>query len=382
MNTTPSRRTATQRPGWGPRVTALIGPLVVVYLWIFGASIIGGSVVVQAEYALVNLVIVVGLQIFIGNSGVLSFGHVAFVAVGAWVLGLSLIDPVLKSSVMRDAFPILVDGQLSLVVALALAVIAGGVFAAIVAPFLMRANGLQAGIATFALLLMTAQVLTYWTKVAPPSGQSLVGIPDVLGLQELLYFALAAIVVSWIYQHTRTARLLRASRESLVAAPASGVNVTAHRIIAFTVSGAVAGLGGALWAETNRVVQASQLGVGFTFTLIAMLVLGGRHSLWGAVLGTIAYSVLDSALVLLQGGLVLGPITVTIPEGARLIVLGAVLVLVLLFRPEGITGGREFGLTSPNDLRHRYRARREARAEARTLDQQQVEARATDDVSA
>ncbi|WP_127125552.1 branched-chain amino acid ABC transporter permease [Georgenia sp. SYP-B2076] len=355
-DTTPSGRATTPaRPALGARLVSLVGPLVVVYVWILGASLLGGALPVQAGYALVNLVIVVGLQIFVGNSGVLSFGHVAFVAVGAWIFGLMVIDPVLKANLLADAFPALVDTQLSFGAAVALAVAGGGLFAAIVAPFLMRANGLQAGIATFALLLMVGQVLTYWTKVAPPSGQSMVGIPDQIGLQQLLFFAIAAIVVSWLYQQTRSARLLRASRESLIAAPASGVNVTWHRIVAFVLSGAVAGLGGALWAETNRVVQASQLGIGFTFALIAMLVLGGRQSMWGAVVGTMVYSVLDSALQVFQGGVTLGPVIVSIPEGARLIVLGAVLVLMLLLRPEGITGGREFALPRPVDLLARRR---------------------------
>ncbi|TRW46574.1 branched-chain amino acid ABC transporter permease [Georgenia yuyongxinii] len=388
MNTdTTTARTATGVPGWGARLVSLGGPVLVLYLVVLVASLGGGSLVVQAEYFLVNLVIVVGLQIFIGNSGVLSFGHVAFVAVGAWTYGLMVIDPVLKGNILADPFPFLVDTQLPLWAALLLAVVGGGVLAAIFAPFLMRANGLQAGIATFALLLMVGVVLTYWTKVAPPSGQSMVGIPNALGLQELLYLAIAVIVVSWIYQQTRSARLLRASRESLIAAPASGVHVTWHRVVAFIVSGAVAGLGGALWAETNRVVQASQLGIEYTFILIAMLVLGGRNSLWGAVAGTITFSVLDSLLQLFQSGVVLGPIIVTIPEGARLIILGAVLVLMLLLRPEGLTGGKEFALRRPWDAISRRsiaRARRQpggGAASAPTDAAVAVGARAGDDGS-
>lgn len=345
----------TRGRGWATRLVALGGPVLVLYVWVFAASALGGSLPVQAEYALVNLIIVVGLQIFVGNSGVLSFGHVAFVAVGAWAFGLMVIDPVLKSNLLRDAFPALIETQLGTNGAMVLAVVVAGLLAALVAPFLMRAHGLQAGIATFALLLIVGEILTYWTKVAPPSGQSMVGIPNVLGLQQLLLLAIGAIVVSWLYQQTRSARLLRASRESLIAAPASGINVTWHRIIAFALSGAVAGLGGALWAETNRVVQASQFGIDFTFTLIAMLVLGGRQSMWGAVAGTITYSVIDSGLVLLQKGVTLGPIIVTIPEGARLIILGALLVLMLLIRPEGITGGREFTLRRPVDVLARRR---------------------------
>lgn len=90
--------------------------------------------------------------------------------------------------------------------------------------------------------------------------------------------AISAIVVSWGYQRTPSARMLRASRESPVAAPASRINIARQRLVAFVISGAICGLAGAMWAETNRVLQASQLSVGLTFTIVAMLVLGGQLS--------------------------------------------------------------------------------------------------------
>ena len=322
----------------------LAGPLVVVYLAVLIASTASTSIQVQTSYALANLVIVVGLQLFVGNSGVLSFGHIAFVAVGAWTMGLLTIDPTLKGVVLPDLFPFLASASTSPMVALVLAAVVGGALAFVVAPFLMRLNGLQAGIATFALLGVVTQVLSYWTKIAPPSGQSMVGVPNALSLQGLLFLALGAVIVNWLYSRTRTARLLRASRENPVAAPGSGINITTHRVIAFGLSGVICGIGGAMWAETNAVVQASQLSTGFTFTVIAMLVLGGTLSLWGAVVGTVAYSLIDGVLQRLQGGLSVGAYEVTIPDGSRPVILGALLVLMLLFRPDGITRGREFGL--------------------------------------
>ena len=336
-------------------ILSLLGPVALVYLWILGASLLGGSIVVQAQYALASLVMVIGLQLFVGTSGILSFGHVAFVAVGAFTYALAQVPPDLKASMLPGLFPFLQDLALPWWAAVALAGVAAAALAAIVGPFLMRAEGLQAGIATFAPLLMTQQVLTYWRSVAPPSGQSFVGIPDVFGLQTLLWFALAAIVLSWLYQRTRTARLLRATREAPLAAPASGVQPLHNRMIALVLSAAMCGVGGALWAETNRVVSASQLGIGMTFTLLAMLVLGGRLSMWGAVAGTMVYSILDSALQFLQRGVEVAGWIVWIPEGARLIFLGALLVIVLLFLPEGLTGGRRFGIGFVNDVVARRR---------------------------
>lgn len=333
----------------------LLGPIVVVYLVVLLAvSVFGGAVAIQAEYMLVNLVLVVGLQVFVGNSGVLSFGHISFAAVGGWVMGLATIDPVLKNALMGRIFPVLLDLQLNPFLAVFVATCLGGLMALIVGPVLMRMNGLQAGIASFALLLVTVEILRYWRQIGPPTGQAMTSIPNAFSVQTLLWLSLSAIVVSWIYQRTTTARLLRGSRESLTAAPASGIHTATHRLIAFVISGAICGMGGALFAETNGSMQSSSLSVQTTFTIVAMLVLGGTLSLWGAVVGTLVFTIIDSALIRFQSGVQIGDVIVSVPEGARLIILGAVLITVLLFRPDGITRGHEFGskwrfLQSPSE---------------------------------
>lgn len=323
-------------PAW-----SLVSLLLIVYLAVALGSTLGESMQVQLQYALVNLIIVVALSMFIGNSGVLSFGHVAFVAVGAWTVGLLTIDPQLKRNLLPNLFPFLFDAQAPWLAAVFIGGLIGGLLALIVAPFLMRLNGLQAGIATFALLGVVNQVLTYWSSIGPQSGQSMVGIPEVLDLQVTLFFALGAIVVAWLFQRTRSARLLRAAREDGIAAAASGINVTVERVIAFAVSGIVAGVAGGLFALTNRVVQASQLNIELTFITLAMLVLGGMLSLSGAVIGTLVFTVIDIFLQNLQTGITVGSYEVMIPQGTRPIVLGLILVLVLLFRSQGITRGRE-----------------------------------------
>jgi len=340
----------TVHPGLADAWT-LVVPLAAVYLFTVIGSALSASAQVDLGYALVNLVIVVGLSTFVGNSGVLSFGHLAFVAIGAWTMSLLTIPATMKSNLLGGLFPVLQDAAAAPFVALLLGAVAGGVVALISALVLMRLHGLEAGIATFALLQLVVQVLTYWDKVGPKSGQSMVGIPQSFDLSGMLYIALTVIVLAWLYQRSASARMLRASRDNMAAAPASGINVFTHRVIAFTVSGAFAGVGGALWAQTNRVVQASQFNLDFTFTTIAMLVIGGMLSLWGAVVGTLVISALNHALGVLESGVVLGPLTVSLPSGSRLIVLGLALVIVLLLRPGGITNGREAGWPFRRELR-------------------------------
>lgn len=316
-------------------------PLIVVWLFtVFGAAL-SKSASIDLGYALANLIIVVAMWTFIGNSGVLSFGHIAFVAVGAWTLSLLTITPQMKDSLMPGLFPFLQTATADPYAALLIGGIVGGIVALASGFALMRLHGLEAGIATFALLMLVVQILTYWDKIGPKTGQSMVGIPRSFDLQAVMFIALFVIVLAWLYGQSKSARMLRASRDNILAAPASGINVTRHRMIAFTVSGVLAGIGGAVWAQTNGVVQASQFSLDFTFTTIAMLVVGGMLSLWGAVLGTLAIAALDHVLRLFEKGVEFGSAVVAIPSGSRLIILGAIMVLILIFRPAGITNGRE-----------------------------------------
>lgn len=317
-------------------------PLLLVYLIVLIFNSAGASVQQEVQYALANLVIVVGLQSFVGTSGVLSFGHVGFVAAGAWTLGLLSEDPVVKKNSIASMFPFLREAHTGFWLALVLAVLVGGVLAALVAPVLMRLNGLQAGIATFAFLSVIDVLLANWNKIGPASSQQgFFFSGSSLDTQTLLLIALTAVVVSWLYQRSKSARLLRASRESLVAAPASGIDVTRHRIIALIVSGLLCGLGGGLTAQVHGSVDPSQVSVQLTFLTVSMLVLGGLLSVWGAVVGTLLFSLIDFLLQEASTGLAIGGFVVTVPSGAHQIVLGAVLVMVLLLRPEGITRGQE-----------------------------------------
>lgn len=322
--------------GW-----TLLVPLLIVWVYSAGASALSATAAIDLGYALANLIIVVAMWSFIGNSGVLSFGHIAFVAVGAWTLSLLTIPTVNKQSIMPSLFPFLAEAQAPPFVALLAAAVVGAVVACVSGLAFMRLNGLEAGIATFALLMLVVQILTYWQQIGPRAGQSMTALPRSFDLQTTLLIALAVIALAWLYGQSRSARMLRASRDSIQAAPASGIRVTFHRLVAFTVSGAFAAVGGAVWVQLNGVTQASQFSLDFTFTTLAMLVIGGMRSLWGAVVGVLVISALSHVLSLLEHGVAIGSVSVSLPSGSRLITLGALMVAILIFRPSGITGGRE-----------------------------------------
>ena len=149
-----------------PRVE-LLGPMllvVVVGLW---ATQVSPANELYFLNALVSVAMVVAVYVFVGNSGVLSFGQISFVAVGGFASGVMTIPVESKSGVLPDLFPILRDHTLGNIPSLALAALVGGVLALVLGLPLMRLSGLAAGIATFAVLEITHNVLREWTKIGP-----------------------------------------------------------------------------------------------------------------------------------------------------------------------------------------------------------------------
>ena len=321
-------------------VTELGAPVILV---VATAGVTGAfSKAHQLEFknALVMTAIVVALYVFTGNSGVISFGHVSFVAVGIYLGGILTVNPQTRALTMPGLFPFLRHTHIGIVPSLALAALAGGLYGLVVALPLMRLSGLPAGIATFAVLGITADVLYYWQKVGP-TAQTLSDIPEA-GRWTLGIATIIAIVAAYGYQRSRFGRMLRATREDPAAARAAGISVYRQRLIAFTLSGALAGLAGGLYVHQLGLIAPDLTYLDLTFLTLAMLVFGGVGSLWGAVLGALAISALNSFLGDAENTVHVG-FRLTLPAGTRLVTIGAVMALVIILRPSGLTGGREFG---------------------------------------
>ena len=289
--------------------------------------------------ALVSVAIVVAIFVFVGNSGVVSFGQISFVAVGAFAAGVLTVPLESKTFVLRDLFPILRDHELGNLTSLLLAAAVGGVFALVVGLPLMRLSGLAAGIATFAVLEITHNVLREWTRIGP-GATTLSLVPETTGPLQATLGALAVIGVAYAYGRSRLGRMLRATREDHAAAQAAGISVHRQRLWAFTLSGALAGFAGGLLVHMLGSITTEQVYLELTFVTLAMLVIGGVTSLWGAVVGALAVSGLDSFLARAEEGVDIG-FTLDVPTGTRLVAVGALMALVLVLRPAGLTGGRE-----------------------------------------
>ena len=291
---------------------------------------------------LVKVAIVIALYVFIGNSGVLSFGTISFVAVGAWTAGVLTVPEGQKKITMPGLSHFLLTHNVGNVASLALAAGVGAVFALAVGLPLMRLSGLAAGIATFAVLGITYNVLTYEQRIGPGLN-AFSGVPQTTGIWQAAVGGLICVAVAYAYQRTRFGRMLRATREDPAAAAAAGISTHSQRLFAFTLSGAIAGFAGGLDVHLFP-LQVSSLYLDLTFITLAMLIVGGSGSLLGAVVGALAlngiYSFFSAATNTID---VLGW-HLTVPSGTAEIVLGVLMAVVLILRPSGLTGGRELSL--------------------------------------
>lgn len=290
-----------------------------------------------------QVIFVVGLYIFIGNSGVISFGHIAFSCLGGYVAAWTTIKVVMKAASMPGLPGWLMAMEIPFWGAAILAAFWAALWALIFGAILMRLSGIAASIATFAMLAMVNAIYSNWASVTAATS-SVVGIPIIRTVWPYMAAAILTVVVAWAHSISRHGLALRAARDEPTAASASGVNIPRVRLIAFVLSGAVMGMGGALYANSIGIVTPDTYYLGLTFTTLSMLVVGGMGSLSGAVLGVLILSALIQLLRALEAGIAIGGGVLALPGGVQEIALGAVMILILMFRPAGIMGNSELAL--------------------------------------
>lgn len=292
--------------------------------------------------AMIMLVVVTGLYTFCGNSGVFSFGHIAFMAIGGYSSAILTILPGKKEVALN--LPVWLEQiQLPVSVAGPIAVLFAGMVALLVGLVFMRLRGIALPMATFAMLVIVYVVALNWQAVTG-GRQALVGLPRTTGLWTAFGFAAVALFAAAVYDRTRRGLALRCSRESEVAAAATGIDVERERLIAFVVSAMIVAAGGVLFAHFLGTMTANTFYLDLTFVTLTMLVVGGMRSLTGACAGVAVVSIVSEVFRSIERGFSLGSTTIAAPPGLQEIVLALILLVILLLRPHGLTGDWELTL--------------------------------------
>lgn len=307
-------------------------------------SVLGDkSLARMAAQTLIRVTFVVGLWIFVGNSGVVSFGHAGYMAIGAYCSAWLTLKPQMKGLFLPDLWPFLANAEWHVFPA----AIASGVLASLIAlvsgAAILRLTGIAASIATFAFLAIVYTVYSSWEGVTGATS-SVVGLTRYSDQWVTFGWASVAVLAAAWYANSSSGLALRAAREDEVAASASGINMYRHRLISLVLSAFFAGVAGALFGHSLGVLNPNSFYLGVTFITLAMLVVGGIGSLTGAVAGVLVLSIMIEGLVRMERGVEIGETTLALPTGAQEIIIGIVMIFVLILRPAGLSGGRELRL--------------------------------------
>ena len=212
-------------------LTAVILTGIVASAAAIGSQLSGGMQRVIVD-ALIKVTLVVGTYVFVGNSGILSFGHVGFLAIGAYTSAWLTIPPSIKLSIMPGLPAVVMNAQWSPVTATVAGGLASAIMALLVGFPLTRMAGIAASIGTFAMLIIIYAVSSNWTSVTGGQG-SLYGLPAFTGLFVASVVAGVTIFGAAIYQASGAGFRLRGSREDPVAAKACGIRRPARKACCF-----------------------------------------------------------------------------------------------------------------------------------------------------
>ena len=332
----------------------ILGAVLVFVVFVSGGlvyqSMLGGAAERLVTTMLIDAVIVVGIQVYIGNTGVLSFGHIGFGAIAGYAFAVPAIAPVEKVKRIPDAPFGLTDVDLDPWLALALAVVVTVVVAVIIGIGLARSGAASGAVAatviTLALLFVTHEVARNWPELTGGARAGLsFRIGGALDTRVPIYLALiGALVVSRLYAQSRSGRLAVAAREDDLAARAMGVNPLSQQMVALLISVAVVSVGASLKVYEDGSILPDNFFFSYTLLTLVMLIVGGRNSVTGAVLG-VAVMTAGRELARRLGqddfevfgiGLDGNVLDVVFRENLQTVFLGLSMLGFMLWRPAGL----------------------------------------------
>ncbi|QBR47289.1 branched-chain amino acid ABC transporter permease [Leuconostoc kimchii] len=261
----------------------------------------------------INLIAAIGLNLIIGMSGQFSLGHAGFMAIGAYATALIVTS---VPTIFGFIISLLVGAMLS------------GIVALIVGIPTLRLRGDYLAIATLGVSEIIRILIMNFKFTRGPAGifaiPSFVTWPLVFGLAVLTIIIVVNLVRSPI------GRAIISVRDNEIAAESLGINTTKYKVIAFVLGAVLAALAGGLRASFIQSVSPQDFTFMQSITILIIVVLGGIGSISGTVVTAVALGILD---VILQNF-----------GSLRMVVYAVVLIVVMLFRPQGLFGRSEFSL--------------------------------------
>jgi branched-chain amino acid transport system permease protein len=289
----------------------------------------------------VNLCGVLAFQLFSGNSGVVSFGHTAFMGIGAYVSAWLTMPATILKTTLPNMPPWLAGYELALPVSLLLVLCVGFALAAVSGLPIARLGGASASIATLGFLIIIYSILAA-ARDLTRGNQAFYGVPRVTDIIVSLTFACLFILTARLYRESRQGLMMRAARDNETAAIAVGINPQRMRYIAWIISGGMAAIAGALYGHMLGAFTPKDFYFHLAFTYVAMLIVGGMGTVTGAVFGVGMVMLLQEVLQKFERGFDFGPIHVPEIFGLPIVGVSLAMLFVLWLRPSGLMGINEF----------------------------------------
>jgi len=316
---------------------AIVGLLVAVIGVVILSGFTSASIARSLVVFLISLTAISAMGLYSGNSGILSFGHLAFMAVGAYASSLLTLPANIKAATLPALPEWLATTTLGFWPATVVAVCLATVLAILIGLAIWRLEGSAATIATLALLIIMHGVLIGWRDVTRGAG-TFFGVPRETGIWTAAVGCIIALVVARLYRDSVSGLRLRAGRENAIAATAVGVNVPRERFIAFVLSAGLMAISGALIAHFLGAFSPKKFYFTDTFFLLAMLIVGGITTVTGAILGATTVTLVTEVLRRLESGLDLGLVQIPQIFGTTQIGIGLLILVALVKRPDGLSG--------------------------------------------
>jgi branched-chain amino acid transport system permease protein len=298
-----------------------------------GSTYTPGTLQVLA-LALIFAALALSYHVLFGITGLLSFGHALYFAVGAYGLGIIL---------ERTGLSLLPAIGLTLVGALVVATLLGAVS--------LRVSGISFAMVTLAFAQAGSVLIRRNPDVT--GGEEGLGltteqVPDflvgVVDTRNLFWLALAVLVVVFLavrwFERSRAGHVAAAVRENELRVRVLGLRPFSAKLVAFVIGSVLAAVSGMLYLLLQSGVTPRAVSADFTLTILVIVVLGGVGSRWGAVIGAGVYTLLDQRLTALAGSEAIAslPTVLRVPLSEPLFILGTLFILVVLFLPGGIVG--------------------------------------------
>lgn len=291
----------------------------------------------------INAILALSLNLINGFTGLFSLGHAGLMGVGAYTCALLAMTPAQKEAnfMLQPIVPWLLDLHLPFLPALIVAGLVTGLLGWLLGIVALRLRDDYLAIATLGFSEIIRVVLTNVQSVTN-GALGLKGLPRYTTMWWAWGTAVAVTVFLVMLIKSSYGRAFKSIRDNEIAAEAMGINVFGMKVLSFTISSFLAGIAGGLLAHYLTTIDPKQFFFLKTFDILLIVVLGGVGSITGSIVAAIAVTVSMELLRFLDGPLNLGFVVTQGIPGLRMVFFSALLMVVIIFRQQGLMGTSEF----------------------------------------